>query len=271
MPHPSRNQRHTGVRMAIMSDRLRKKLRPKGRRAATYLLGAAIGLGGVGEAYKDIELRQQIRATEAVADSMEAPAAVASAVELETPSKSVSVEIHPLIRREWLPENPTAPLLGEEIRIINSGVRESFFRSRVPYGGLIHEKAEKYDVDPLLVAAVVQAESSFRPRAVSPVGARGLMQLMPKTGRWMGAKNLNDPAQNIDAGVKYLKYLERRFDGNRELQIAAYNAGEGNVQRYRGVPPFRETRGYVRKVMSNYDRQKSRMESFEKQQMVTGR
>ena len=73
---------------------------------------------------------------------------------------------------------------------------------------------------------------------------------MPRTGRWLGAQNLNDPDQNIDAGVKYIKYLQRRFDGNMNKTIAAYNAGEGNVRRYNGIPPFRETRSYVRKVMT---------------------
>lgn len=272
MPFESRNRRNHGVRFAIMTDRLRKRLRPKGRRAATYLLGAALGLGGVGEAYRDIEAGRQIRLSQVATDA-QASATVAAPVADESSSseRNLTVEIHPLIRAEWLPENPSAPLVGEQVRIINAGIRESFFRSAIPYGDLIHEKSRKYDVDPLLVAAVVQAESSFRPKAVSPRGARGLMQLMPKTGRWMGAKNLTDPAQNIDAGVRYLKYLEKRFDGNRELQIAAYNAGEGNVQRYRGVPPFRETRAYVRKVNTNYERQKSRMERFEKQQEVAAR
>ena len=104
---------------------------------------------------------------------------------------------------------------------------------------------------PELVAAVVQAESRFKPTARSGAGAIGLMQLVPRTGRWMGARDLTNPAQNIAAGAKYLKYLNERFDGNETKIIAAYNAGEGNVKRFGGVPPFRETRNYVTKV-KNY-------------------
>ena len=136
------------------------------------------------------------------------------------------------------------------MRRINDAIRRDFFANAVPFGDIIHEKAAKYDVDPALVAAVIETESRFHPRARSRVGARGLMQLMPRTGRWLGAQNLNDPNQNIDAGVKYIKYLQRRFDGNLNKTIAAYNAGEGNVRRYNGVPPFSETRSYVRKVMT---------------------
>ena len=94
----------------------------------------------------------------------------------------------------------------------------------------------------------MQTESNFKPTARSGVGAQGLMQLMPKTGRWMGGKNLNNPADNVRAGTKYLKYLNERFDGDETKVLAAYNAGEGNVRRYGGVPPFKETRNYVKKV-----------------------
>jgi soluble lytic murein transglycosylase-like protein len=132
----------------------------------------------------------------------------------------------------------------------------------MPYGDLIHEKAIKYDVDPALVAAVIEQESKFHRTAHSPVGARGLMQLMPRTGRWLGARNLYDPAQNVDAGVKYIKYLQQRFDGNVKKTIAAYNAGEGNVKRYNGIPPFRETQTYVRKVMSNYQKRNEQLRDF---------
>ena len=103
---------------------------------------------------------------------------------------------------------------------------------------------------PELVAAVVHTESKFVPTAHSNRGAVGLMQLVPKTGRWLGANNLNDPAQNIQAGAKYLRYLTDRFSGDQQKAIAAYNAGEGNVRRFNGVPPFKETRNYVQKVRS---------------------
>ncbi|HEX6640624.1 MAG TPA: lytic transglycosylase domain-containing protein, partial [Thermoanaerobaculia bacterium] len=112
-----------------------------------------------------------------------------------------------------------------------------------------------------LIAAVVQAESRFKPTARSGAGAVGLMQLVPKTGRWMGARDLTNPAQNIAAGAKYLKYLNDRFDGNETKVIAAYNAGEGNVKRFGGVPPFKETRSYVNKVR-NYEQDfRNRVES----------
>src|SRR5687768_13376799 len=117
------------------------------------------------------------------------------------------------------------------------------------------------------VAAVIEQESRFKPKAKSPVGARGLMQLMPRTGKWMGAKNLYDPEQNVDAGVKYIAYLDKRFKGDLKKIVAAYNGGEGNVMRYRGIPPFRETRTYVKKVMKNYDKRTKQLEKYEKDQL----
>jgi soluble lytic murein transglycosylase-like protein len=87
------------------------------------------------------------------------------------------------------------------------------------------------------------------------------MQLMPRTGRWLGASNLYDPEQNVDAGVKYIKYLQKRFNGNLKQTIAAYNAGEGNVKRYGGVPPFQETRSYVKKVMSRYEERSAQLKA----------
>ena len=148
---------------------------------------------------------------------------------------------------------------------INTAIRRDFFANAIPFGDIIHEKAQKYDVDPALVAAVVETESRFHKGARSPVGAQGLMQLMPRTGRWLGARNLYDPEQNVDAGVKYLKYLQGRFDGNLKKTIAAYNAGEGNVNRYGGVPPFSETRSYVKKVMSRYEQRTQQMKAYDEQ------
>jgi len=129
-------------------------------------------------------------------------------------------------------------------------VKQQFFQKEVPFGGIIYSEAKKNDLPPELVAAVVHTESKFVPTAHSNKGAVGLMQLVPKTGRWLGASNLSDPAQNIQAGAKYLRYLTDRFSGDQQKAVAAYNAGEGNVRRFNGVPPFRETRNYVQRVRS---------------------
>jgi hypothetical protein len=129
-------------------------------------------------------------------------------------------------------------------------IKEQFFKREVPFGGLIYSEAKKNDLPPELVAAVVHTESKFVPTARSQRGALGLMQIVPKTGRWLGASNLSDPAQNIQAGTKYLRYLTDRFGGDQQKAIAAYNAGEGNVRRFGGTPPFKETRNYVSRVNS---------------------
>lgn len=129
-------------------------------------------------------------------------------------------------------------------------VKQQYFQKQVPFGGIIYTEAKKNDLPPELVAAVVHTESKFVPTARSHRGAVGLMQLVPKTGRWLGATNLADPAQNIQAGAKYLRYLTDRFDGDTQKAVAAYNAGEGNVRRFGGVPPFKETRNYVQRVQS---------------------
>lgn len=141
----------------------------------------------------------------------------------------------------------------KKLTVVTDNVREEFFKREVPFGSIIYKEAKKQNIRPELVAAVVQAESKFKPQARSGAGAIGLMQLVPRTGRWMGARNLANPAENIAAGAKYLKYLHERFDGNETKVIAAYNAGEGNVKRFGGVPPFRETRNYVSKVQ-NFER-----------------
>jgi soluble lytic murein transglycosylase-like protein len=122
------------------------------------------------------------------------------------------------------------------------------------YENLITKYARQYGVEVALVSAVMRVESCFDPNAVSRVGARGLMQLMPATAAEMGVSNSFDPAQNIRGGVRYLSQMLARFGNNQKLALAAYNAGPAAVQRHGGVPPFRETRAYVNKVRTQYER-----------------
>ena len=124
--------------------------------------------------------------------------------------------------------------------------RTPLFKSS--YDATIIEAAKRFDVDAALVSAVIKAESDYNPRVISHKGARGLMQLMPATAKRFGVTNSFDPVANIYGGTRYLRWLLETFDGNADLAVAAYNAGEGNVWKYKGVPPFRETVNYIRKI-----------------------
>ena len=118
---------------------------------------------------------------------------------------------------------------------------------------IVEAAAKQYDVDPLLVHSVIQVESNYQAKAVSPKGAQGLMQLIPATARRFGATNSFDPKENIEAGVRYLKYLGTMFSEDLGLALAAYNAGEGAVQKYgNSIPPYRETEQYVHNVGKRY-------------------
>jgi soluble lytic murein transglycosylase-like protein len=256
-----------------------------GRGAATLILGAALSIGGISEAMngvhfvvrKDLDAVRVVRQTN---DGNEVVANVGDGVAGLTffklsqllPATFVSRQ-RDLFDNAWIPSSeqkiastPEASkkrdVFHEEMARINDAIRHEFFANAMPFGGIIHEKAKKYQVDPMLVAAVIEQESRFRTHARSQVGARGLMQIMPRTGRWLKAGNLDDPEQNVDAGVKYIKYLSRRFGGNLDKTIAAYNAGEGNVSHYGGVPPFRETQSYVRRVLSNYQKRNEQLKAY---------
>jgi len=121
------------------------------------------------------------------------------------------------------------------------------------FGQLIRAAAERYGVDTRLIEAMVQTESAGNPTAVSPKGARGLMQLMPERAALLGVRNSFDPSQNVDGGVRHMRDLLQGFGGDVTLALAAYNAGEAAVRSYGGVPPFTETREYVRRVRALYD------------------
>jgi hypothetical protein len=126
------------------------------------------------------------------------------------------------------------------------------FNWKVPYRDLITKVSTKYQIDPYLIAALVQQESNFNAGAMSVDSAMGLTQMIPGTAAMMGVRDPSSPAQSLDGGVRYLKLMLKRFKGDVVLALAAYNAGPGNVDKYHGVPPFAETRDYVKRIMSRY-------------------
>lgn len=136
--------------------------------------------------------------------------------------------------------------------------KEAYFRKHVPYGEIIFREARKNNLPPELVAAMVHTESDFRRTLVSHKSAQGLMQIVPSTARLLGIRDPFDPQQNIAAGTKYFRYLLDRFD-NETMALAAYNAGEGNVERFGGIPPFAETKNYIVKVNRRTDRYRQRV------------
>lgn len=236
------------------------------KKYATWALGASLALGGIGTPLKminqgeggtargknaglattvDTGLEKDLKMARSIAEQVAGGVgAVAHGVEAAAMSPLAAVAEAP-----------------QKLTVVTEQVRQDFFHKEVPFGSIIYREAKKNDIRPELVAAVVQAESRFKPTARSGAGAVGLMQLVPRTGKWMGARDLTNPAQNIAAGTKYLKYLNERFDGNETKVIAAYNAGEGNVKRFGGVPPFKETRKYVSKVRNYEIEYKNRVEN----------
>jgi len=120
------------------------------------------------------------------------------------------------------------------------------------YTTIIKQAAMKYDIPEDLIASVIQQESNFKNDVVSKSGAQGLMQLMPGTAKFLGVKDSFDPVQNITGGARYLRQMLDQFNGNIELALAAYNAGPGNVKKYDGIPPFKETQNYVKKVLNTF-------------------
>jgi soluble lytic murein transglycosylase-like protein len=118
---------------------------------------------------------------------------------------------------------------------------------------VVIQAAGRHQVDPSLIKAIIMAESGYNSRAISKKGAKGLMQLMPATARSLGVEDVFNPKQNISGGVRYFKKLVTQFDGNVKLALAAYNAGSRNVRHYQGIPPFKSTRSYIKKVFKYYE------------------
>lgn len=235
------------------------------KKYATWALGGALALGGLGVPLAKIattttssagarrapqptpqDVKQQIagdlQTAQQIADQ------VAGGVQGAVSTVAETAATAPAKVAETVVAAPQA--VAKVADVAAEQVKQAFFAKEIPFGSIIYNEAIKNNISPELVAAVAHTESKFVPTARSNRGAVGLMQLVPKTGRWLGATDLTNPTQNIMAGAKYLKYLNDRFNGNQDKVIAAYNAGEGNVRRFNGVPPFRETQAYVQRVRS---------------------
>lgn len=161
------------------------------------------------------------------------------------------------IERRFTPAVPAAPSgteFSSALTAAQQAVSTPPAADAAPKGGgiakMVHLAAVKYGVNPKLALAVAEAESGLSQDAVSPVGAVGVMQLMPETARSLGVRNINDPRENVDGGVRYLKQMLDTFNGDVTKAVAAYNAGPQAVKNYNGVPPYSETRNYVTRVLS---------------------
>jgi soluble lytic murein transglycosylase-like protein len=231
------------------------------RKYATWALGASLAFGGLGVPMKMIHDAESASSKTIVlntAAALQRPQSPVIQTDLQQ-AQSIAQQVAGGVTSgmqavtSGVQAVATAPVQAivqapTKMAVITEGIKQQFFAKEVPFGSVIYSEAKKNNLSPELVAAVVHTESKFNPTARSRVGALGLMQLVPRTGRWMGASNLFDPVQNIQAGAKYLKYLSDQFGGDQQKIVAAYNAGPGNVQRFNGVPPFRETRNYVERV-----------------------
>ena len=158
--------------------------------------------------------------------------------------KEISRPSPPLAKAAYIRPEPAV----KAVRPVRKSIRLP--RTAEAYASMIREAAERHSLDPALVEAVAKVESGFNPRALSHKGARGLMQVIPATGRRFGvrADKLYEPEHNIAAGTAYLAWLSKRYGGKLDFVIAAYNAGEGAVDNHGGIPPYRETRNYVKRV-----------------------
>ncbi len=138
------------------------------------------------------------------------------------------------------------------INALNGNTTTNETSSKSQILAMVSKISERHGVDEKLVNAVIKQESAFNPEAKSKAGAMGLMQLMPATAKSLGVNDAYNPVQNVDGGVRYLKSMLEKYNGNVILALAAYNAGPGNVDKYDGVPPFKETQNYVKNILANY-------------------
>jgi soluble lytic murein transglycosylase-like protein len=200
--------------------------------SAGFLLGAAPSQA---PQIESVELRVASVAAQPAQLPVARPAPMATELATSNPQ--------PFVMPRWTPPAEPAPAHVEPASVLVA------YRQR-DYTALIEETAYRESVPPYLVAAIMGVESSFNARAVSHKGARGLMQVMPATARRFGfdAERLHDPVHNVAAGATYLRWLLDRYDGDLDRVLAAYNAGEGAVDQYDGIPPYKETQNFVKRV-----------------------
>ncbi len=175
-----------------------------------------------------------------------------SAIEPGAPAPVFKVKFQ---QRLVTPPAPSPERAEAPVKERTEAVRPTV-KVKTGYHAIIRQVGQQYGVESALIQAIIMAESSYNPRAVSSRGAVGLMQLMPITADSMGVEDSFDPQHNIDGGVRYFKHLLDRFEGDTRLALAAYNAGAKKVRQYNGVPPYKATRSYIDKVMQYYQRYK---------------
>ena len=169
-----------------------------------------------------------------------------------------SAKFVPLAISLFFLTNVTPLFISQVVAPVVSAAQVETIPADIPLSGdcdldwIIFRAGEKQGIDPRFIHAVIKQESRYDPKAVSSAGAQGLMQMMPATAKRFGLKDPFDAAANVEAGTKYLKWLLERFDGDVSLALAGYNAGEGAVDKYKGVPPYGETQNYVKQIVANY-------------------